>query len=215
MSSHIPLFSYGAQENIGLIDSSLARVCTRVCITQLSDIPNTHHRTAGGSQLGKRRGLYIWIRQIRQIRQSYRYQYRKYELVLSRTAILADVCSMHRQLLVFLALGKFGLPSPIICGFLYETTSSRRKSPKACLRSYCKRMIFRNGLSGTTVAAMKAEIRDIETKSQEIYIKGMKTELENLRDRKLYFGSYKPEHIEIATSIASGLLGFPAPSSCP
>jgi hypothetical protein len=29
----------------------------------------------------------------------------------------------------------------------------------------------------------------------------MKTELENLRDRTLYFGSYKPENIEMATGI--------------
>jgi hypothetical protein len=54
---------------------------------------------------------------------------------------------------------------------------------------------------GTTIAAMKAEIRDTETKSQEVYIKGMKTELNNLRDRTLYFGSYKPENIEMATGI--------------
>jgi hypothetical protein len=39
---------------------------------------------------------------------------------------------------------------------------------------------------GTTITAMKAEIDDKETKSQEVYIKGMKTELENLRDRMLY-----------------------------
>jgi hypothetical protein len=54
---------------------------------------------------------------------------------------------------------------------------------------------------GTTITAMKAEIDDKETKSREVYIKGMKTELENLRNRTLYFCSYKPENIEMATGI--------------
>jgi hypothetical protein len=64
-----------------------------------------------------------------------------------------------------------------------------RKS-KGMLRKLLQEEDVQKWAFGTTITAMKAEIRDIETKSQEVYIKGMKTELENLRDRTLYFGSY-------------------------
>jgi hypothetical protein len=84
---------------------------------------------------------------------------------------------------------------------LIRSDFEQTRKSKGTLKKLLQEEDIQKWAFGTTITAMKAEIRDIETKSQDVYVKGMKTELENLRDRTLYFGSYKPENIEMATGI--------------